>query len=54
MYDNDSQRRSQYGSVADLLYAIDFREFAGDEIGRLCLIKDLGKKADHGIEPIQK
>ena len=54
VYDNDSQLRSQYGSVADLLYAIDFREFAGDEIGRLCLIKDLGKKADHGIEPIQK
>lgn len=56
VYDNDSQLRRPYGngSLADLIYANDFRELAGDEIRRLRLIKDLGNKAVHRIEPIRK
>ena len=37
VYDNDSQLRRPYGngSLADLIYAHEFRELAGDEIRRL-------------------
>ena len=55
IYDNDSQlqRPYGYGPLADLIYAADFRELAGEEMRRFRLLKDLGNKAVHRIDPIR-
>ena len=55
VYDNDSQlqRPYGYGPLADLIYAADFRELAGEEMRRFRLLKDLGNKAVHRIDPIR-
>lgn len=55
VYDNDSQlqRPYGYGPLADLIYAADFRELAGEEMRRFKLLKDLGNKAVHRIDPIR-
>ena len=55
VYDNDSQllRPNGYGTLADLIYAPEFRELAGDEVRRFRLLKDLGNKAVHRIDPIR-
>lgn len=55
IYENDSQlqRPYGYGALSDLIYAADFRELAGEEMRRFRLIKDLGNKAVHRIEPIR-
>jgi len=55
VYDNDGQLQRPYGNgtLADLIYAPEFRELAGDEIRRFRLLKDLGNKAVHRIDPIR-
>jgi len=55
VYDNDGQLERPYGNgtLADLIYAPEFRELAGDEIRRFRLLKDLGNKAVHRIDPIR-
>ncbi|MEN9541003.1 MAG: hypothetical protein RLZZ459_1094 [Cyanobacteriota bacterium] len=55
VYDNDAQlqRPFGYGSLADLIFAPDFRDIAGEEMRRFRLLKDLGNKAVHRVEPIR-
>ena len=55
VYENDAQlqRPFGYGSLADLIFAPDFRDIAGEEIRRFRLLKDLGNKAVHRVEPIR-
>lgn len=55
VYDNDAQlqRPLGYGSLADLIFAPDFRDIAGEEMRRFRLLKDLGNKAVHRTEPIR-
>lgn len=55
VYDNDAQlqRPFGYGSLADLIFAPDFRDIAGEQIRRFRLLKVLGNKAVHRVEPIQ-
>ena len=55
VYDNDSQLQRPWrdGSLADLIYSVDFRDIAGDQLRRFRLLKDLGNKAVHRADPIR-
>lgn len=55
VYDNDAQlqRPLGYGTLADLIFAPDFRDIAGEQMRRFRLLKDLGNKAVHRVEPIR-
>jgi type I restriction enzyme R subunit len=54
-YENDSQlqRPFGYGTLADLIFAADFRQLAADQMPRFRLLKDLGNKAVHRTDPIR-
>jgi type I restriction enzyme R subunit len=55
VYDNDSQLERPYGTqtLADLIYARDFCDLAGEQMRRFRLLKDLGNKAVHRSDPIR-
>lgn len=55
VYGNDSQLQRPWrdGSLADLIYSVDFRDIAGDQLRRFRLLKDLGNKAVHRADPIR-
>jgi type I restriction enzyme R subunit len=55
VYDNDSQlqRPFGYGTLADLVGGADFRELARDQLARFRILRELGNKAVHRIDPIR-
>ena len=55
VYANDSQLQRPWGNVtlADLIFAADFRQIASGQIQRFRVIKDLGNTAVHRADPIR-